>query len=678
MKMIVDMSSLLWQSLLTGENKEFSKKVEFDGRFVTINGWQHGFDCAVAHLVSVFKELNIGPADTIFVVEGKLSKARRKSIYSQYKEGRESRPPEAYVEFEKCREVLLETFKNLGSQTAVQDGVEGDDVIAYLTKKIDGDIVILTRDGDMTTLIDDRVALYQGGRLTRENKYGPFPCKFVPVYKALVGDGNEYKGAFKFGEKAFLDFLVWAGDPGLAALEGMMIRRTLHELEEDVAEFKPLKKVIDSAEHVYQSYQCALLHDEWVNNPRQPLIIENGNVVTSDKIKDSRLIQWATGVGEVKADWWELANPKKKPIENKMHAVYDCELIGKENPVFLMCARIVETGQKYSFWWHHEGEMDAMHRFFQREDITFVSFNGIHFDQPIISAAIGGKHPTVLKKIADELINGEGKAWQIYSMFNFDKVEFDHIDLIEVSPGVRVSLKTFAGRMGYPTMVDLPYHHDQDLAGEQLDILELYCENDLGVTEALFNKLRDEINLRMELSLEHDIDLRSKSDAQVAEAILKKAANIKSGGEKPTSVTYRAPDFIETDSDVINEVIQTLHNTRFSINAGNGQVETPEFLQEPVQLGYGTYQMGIGGLHSTHDKAVCVEATEGTLISDFDVSSYYPFTMVNAGITPRINNGAAFVAAYKKILYGRIAAKRRMQEVEAEMAEIEKELSDGE
>jgi hypothetical protein len=60
--------------------------------------------------------------------------------------------------------------------------------------------VILTSDGDMTTLINDRVSLWQGNRLTKENKYGPFPCKYTPVYKALVGDGKEYKGAVGFGD----------------------------------------------------------------------------------------------------------------------------------------------------------------------------------------------------------------------------------------------------------------------------------------------------------------------------------------------------------------------------------------------------------------------------------------------------------------------------------------------
>jgi len=68
---------------------------------------------------------------------------------------------------------------------------------------------------------------------------------------------------------------------------------------------------------------------------------------------------------------------------------------------------------------------------------------------------------------------------------------------------VRTSLKTFAGRMGYQTMVDLPFHHDEDLDPADMDVLERYCQNDLGVTKTLFNRLRSEIELRKEMSVEH-------------------------------------------------------------------------------------------------------------------------------------------------------------------------------
>lgn len=652
MRVLVDVSSLLWQSLLAGKDKEFGFTIEHNGKPTHVNGWQFGLECAKNHLTSVMRDLDVTPINLIFVVEGQMSKARRRAIYSGYKDERASRPPEAYEQFNRCKDELVAAFRNVGSQIVTQDGVEADDILAYLAKRLEGDVVILTRDGDMTTLIDARVALYQNGGLTRENKYGPFPCKYVPVYKALVGDGEEYKGAAGFGPKAFLDMLVWGGDGVLPALEGVIKRRQLHELEDDVSEFKPMRKIIDSAQHVYESYECALLHDEWVNTMRQPLRVEPAD-----------------------SDWWMVMNPPKIAVK-KNHAIYDCEIIGWNNPVFLVCVEVIETGEVASFWWHEDGDMEMLKRMLQREDLTWVGFNSSHFDAPIISAAVDGKPPKVLKDIAQAIIAENGKSWEMPGRFNFEMLKFDQIDLYEVAPGVQISLKTYAGRMSYPSMVDMPFGHDEDLDPNQFHVVEQYCLNDIGVTKELFKRLGTEIDLRVEMSAEHGIDLRSKSDAQVAEAVLKKAANIKGRhGNPPRSVRYKAPEFIQTDSDVINDMLQRIEATDFRINPANGQVEAPEFLKDPVKLGHGTYQMGVGGLHSTHDIKLHVEATDDVLISDIDVSSYYPFTMVNAGVVPRVEGGGKFLEAYKKILFERIEAKRRMQEIEAEIAVVEQELA---
>lgn len=676
MRLIVDVPSLLWYSLLHGKDEEFSTTVEHEGKTVAVNGWQYGLEQATDQVLHAMRRSGTVPADIIFVHAGKLSTARRKAIYGQYKMGRDSRPPQAYEQFSLCKDELFKKFRAVGAQTVTQDGVEEDDIIAYLARKLPGEMVIMSVDGDMTTLINDRVSLFQGGEITKDNKYGPFPCRFVPVYKALIGDGTEYKGAAGFGPKAFLDFLVGFGDKGLAAIEGMMIRKTLHELEEDVPDFKPFRKIIDGAKHVYESYECALLHDEWVDTKNQPLVYQAGSPLSSDQITDQRLKEFAGK--ESKDGWWgELHPPKAK----RNHAVFDVELIGDMTPVFLVCVEIVETEERFSFWWHKERDMTRLHSMLCQEDLTWVSFNGIHFDAPLVSAAIDGKDPVVLKNMAQAIIVEGGKSWELPDQFGYNPISFDHIDLIEVAPGVRTSLKTYAGRMGYPTMVDLPFEHNQDLSDEELLVLESYCFNDIGVTKALFQKLRSEIELREEMSEEHGIDLRSKSDAQVAEAVLKKAASIgkRREGDMPRSVRYTAPSFVETDSDIVNEMIERLGRTEFKINPANGQVETPDWLKDPVQLGFGTYQFGVGGLHSTHDKNLHVEATEDVLISDFDVASYYPFIMVNAGLTPRLEGGSGdrFISAYKKILYERVAAKRRMQEIEVEIAELEKELANG-
>lgn len=664
--LIIDTSSVLWMSLLAGRDQEFGIEVQFDGQTVNVNGWQYGLENAISHITSVAKTLGFNAGQMVFVVEGEMSKARRTAMLATYKASRGTRPPEAYEQFHECKTRLTEMFKAAGATVVTQKGVEGDDVIAYLCQKLDGHKTILSQDGDMAVLLSNTVNQWRNGALITENPYGPFPAKYLTVYKALVGDSSDnLKGAPGFGDKAFLNMLVWGGDGALAAMGGVIQRRQLHDLEDDVAEFKSMRKIIDGAESVYSSYACARLYPEWVNTERVKLAIDVG---AQGAVEDERVAA-LKGITEVAFT--------VDPVIVKNHAIFDCELIGLEKPVFLVCFKVIETGERQSFWHHVDGDMGRLRTVLERKDLTWVSFNGIHFDAPLIWAALSGLNAVRLKQLCNRIIT-EDKSFGMAEEFGYAKEpEFDHIDLFSVAPGVKISLKAFAARMHFPTMVDLPFEHDEDLTPEQLPILESYCQNDLLVTEALFQKLRTEINLRVEMSKEYGIDLRSKSDPQISEAILKKTCNIRAKPDHPLVVRYKAPSFIETDSDVVNELIRKLEAHVFKINPMNGQVEAPEFLAEPIEFCSGEYQLGVGGLHSKHDDGLHIEADGGEVcLLDADVTGFYPNLMLLGGLTPRLSGGSGekFISEYRKTVDGRSRGKKRILEIAAEISEIEKEL----
>ena len=252
----------------------------------------------------------------------------------------------------------------------------------------------------------------------------------------------------------------------------------------------------------------------------------------------------------------------------KQHAIFDTELIGKNKPFFFIGVQIKETGEKHGFWLHKKGHLDAFEKMLP--NYTWVGFNSENFDRPLIAAALMGYDAEDLKKIANIIIEDGMRSWQTYKTFNLDFVEYDHIDLIETAPGVMISLKTYAGRMGYPTMQDMPFHHETDLKPSQLAIVESYCYNDIGVTNWLHDRLKTELELRVEMGKEYGLDLRSKSDAQVAEAILKKQINF-FGGDKivPRAVRYEAPSFIKTKNPRIKALIQQFEEDEFIINRNN-------------------------------------------------------------------------------------------------------------
>ena len=358
---------------------------------------------------------------------------------------------------------------------------------------------------------------------------------------------------------------------------------------------------------------------------------------------------------------------------SKLHVIFDTEIIGNEKPVFLICTKIVETGETQSFWHHKRGHTARLEKMLSRDDLTWVGFNSENFDRPMLAAAVMGYDEVSLKTIAENIIADELRSWQTYRQFRLDFIEYDHIDLMEVAPGVMISLKTYAGRMNYPSMIDLPFAHDQDLSPAQQKVLERYCLNDLGVTEALFNKLRERIGLREQLGATYDVDLRSKSDAQCAEAIFKKVCGIGSGDKSvPSYVTYSTPPFIKTQNATINAVIEQMETHHFLINRGNGSPIFPSFLEEEIVIGQGSYQMGLGGLHSTHDKRFYARSSEDRLISDFDVASYYPNIMMKAGLGPRLPGAKRqlFMDTYEAIYHQRIHAKREGRKIEDKSLKI--------
>jgi hypothetical protein len=86
-------------------------------------------------------------------------------------------------------------------------------------------------------------------------------------------------------------------------------------------------------------------------------------------------------------------------------------------------------------------------------------------------------------------------------------------------------------------------------------------------------------------------------------------------------------------------------------------------------LGKGRYQMGIGGLHSQHDRCQYWQASDDLEISDFDVGSFYPNIMVNAGIIPR-GLGLPFVDLFRSLIKERMAAKHEGRTVIANSMKI--------
>ena len=355
----------------------------------------------------------------------------------------------------------------------------------------------------------------------------------------------------------------------------------------------------------------------------------------------------------------------------RKHLVFDTEILGTQNPVFLLCTKCVETGVTQAFWHHKKGDLKKFTKLIEDPEYTWVGFNSWRFDAPLLGAWLNGCDVHIIKMIAQRIIEENLMPWESYKLGGLSGLDFDHIDLWDVAPGAMTSLKTYMGRMHYPTMIDLPFPFDQDLTPAQCKITETYCKNDLGGTEALFKALGDEIEQRIELGGAYDLDLRSKSRPQAAEAVIKKAAKLgKATGMRPAYIEYTAPKIIKTKSAQLNALIDEMEATKFKIDALGSPV-LPDFLIPPIKLRGGRYKVGIGGLHSQHDQNFYAEADDEYEISDIDAASYYPSMILNCGYVPVLGGkGDAFIDTYRTLYDQRLEAKHTGNKKIAQMLKI--------
>lgn len=313
------------------------------------------------------------------------------------------------------------------------------------------------------------------------------------------------------------------------------------------------------------------------------------------------------------------------------------------------------------------------------ENLLFITFNGNGFDIPWCQIALLGHDCQKMHQITQRLILNRDQPGYIphYMVVKANKgvkLQCDHIDLIEVAPGTITSLKAYGGRMNAKRLQDLPFNPAALLNLDQITILRWYWNNDLDTTEGLYNQLQSEINERIELSKQFHVDVRSKSDAQIAEAIIGKLCAKDRGMPRlPKSIVrpgmtfkYRPPEFIKFRSKELKQVLHDLATADFEIDAG-GYVIAPVALEGPpkikksdkrgrlVVINQTRYRMGIGGLHSEDENMQFVSG-HGYQLHDWDVTGYYPNLMINAGFYPE-SCGPSFVIHFNQIKVEREIAK---------------------
>ncbi len=295
------------------------------------------------------------------------------------------------------------------------------------------------------------------------------------------------------------------------------------------------------------------------------------------------------------------------------------------------------------------------------DSICIVTFNGNHYDMAMTALALDGVEVDILKESSDLLIKGGWRPHDLLKKHKVKPLNCNHIDLIEVAP-LRAGLKTYGGRLHVPRMQDLPFHPDTHLSDDQITIVRWYCVNDTTSTGFLFSCLKPQIDLRYQLSNENGIDLRSKSDAQIAEAIIAKEYQRLTGrrAKRPTIPAgtvyyYEKPHNLNFQTPLMKGVLDIVQRAPFVIRE-DGYIDLPPAVAAlEFQIGDTIYKMGDGGLHSKEKRASHVSDDNYQLV-DKDVASYYPKIILNNNYFPE-HLGFPFLTIFGGITGRRLTAK---------------------
>lgn len=332
--------------------------------------------------------------------------------------------------------------------------------------------------------------------------------------------------------------------------------------------------------------------------------------------------------------------------------------------VFLCGIQDIDTKEKI-VWEISDrlNEYDEVVKFVTTFNQYMITFNGIHYDIPILLYIIHNKIDNVdnylqkLKEWSDHIIQND--FWWNNSELKKYKYQNRWIDIdlylywskmLRLSK--KISLKGLAIQMNYPVVQELPFDPSMSLNHAQIDELRHYNSvHDLGITQLLYNNMIEEVKLRQYISNTYNLKCFSWDAPKIAsELLLQEYCQITNQDPKYVkSLKFEHTDklelpFIDFKLDCFKKLYSGMSN---ALN---------EFSEEIVLLeGNTTLKLtyGKGGLHSVNKNESYFEDNENE-IKTSDVASLYPNLIINYGLL----RYKEVIELYTRVKSDRIEAKK--------------------
>lgn len=256
---VLDIKGLLMHSYFRTTDKGATARTE-EGKPVT--RFQEAFRTFLtSYIDQIIETQGFAPIDIIAVWDA--GHDYRTALYSEYKANRTPQPPEIQTELDKLYKLTKNFLAALGTIQVQVDGVEADDVIAYLAPAIQPFCNVYTVDNDLVQLASDTVGVFV--REEEKDSYQGVPAKFIALYKSIVGDTSDhYGGVYLVGEKGWQGMVDEFGWDGMAELEEYVQKADVSDILALAAEVNDptVDKMAKNAADWVRCYQLAILHPE--------------------------------------------------------------------------------------------------------------------------------------------------------------------------------------------------------------------------------------------------------------------------------------------------------------------------------------------------------------------------------------------------------------------------------
>lgn len=330
----------------------------------------------------------------------------------------------------------------------------------------------------------------------------------------------------------------------------------------------------------------------------------------------------------------------------------------------------------------YKNDLYSFVKFYSKNNWDYIVwYNGIAFDTQVIQFILSNHSKWYnfsgleickivyewTQKLIDDSNYGLFKPYREYYL------EIKPIDVYLIlgldNEARRSSLKKCQFQLDYKNVEEMPIHHStEDLTEEQIKEIKSYRKNDVlstlelyyltrGLTEHPIYKGNDQIQLRLDISEEFEIDCLNYSDIKIGDELLKRSYAKEINKEvkdlpkkgffrKEIKLKHCIPKFVEFQTP---ELKKLLEETKSKVIKQTDKHESEFRFRET------TYTIGLGGGHSDNTSEIWEESSDYQLV-DLDVGSLYPAIIVNNSYFP-YHLGKELLNVYKKLYERRIELK---------------------